>query len=316
MTFALDRRALIGATALAATPSITRAQSQRSLRVGNQRGGLRSLLEVSRVTRDLPYRIEWSEFPAAQPLLEALNANAVDLGSMGDLNFFSVYSSGAPIKAIAATRSDGASQNIVVRGDSPIRTVADLRGKRVAAARGGWTHYSLLAILHQAGIPFSDVRFAWLLPAEAALAFRTGEVDAWSVWEPYTSLEVLNFGARVLADARGLTPSASVLAVHNDALTQRREQLVDFVVRNRRGWEWAQNNRQEYARFAASIIRQPVPVIERAYDVSQTRAVPIDDALVREFQVAVDQAQAWGVVPQRVNVAEAVDQSFSRGLGS
>lgn len=317
MTIAMSRRALLGAATLLATPAIARAQAApRTLRVGNQRGGLRSLLEVSGLARDLPYRIEWSEFPAAQPLLEALNANAVDLGSMGDLNFFSVYSSGAPIKAIAATRSDGASQNIVVRGDSPIRSVADLRGKRIAAARGGWTHYSLLTILHKAGIPFSDLRFAWLLPAEAALAFRTGEVDAWSVWEPYTSLEVLNFNARVLADARGLTPSASVLAVHNDALTQRREQLLDFVRRNARGWAWAQGNRDEYARFTAQIIRQPVPVIQRAYEVSQTRAVPIDDALVREFQTAVDQAQAWGVVPQRVTVAEAVDQSFSRDLGA
>lgn len=310
MTFTLDRRALIGATALVASPAIAQT---RTLRVGNQRGGLRSLLDVSGVARDLPYRIDWSEFPAAQPLLEALNANAVDLGSMGDLNFFSVYFSGAPIKAIAATRSDGASQNIVVKGDGPIRTVADLRGKRVAAARGGWTHYSLLAILHQAGIPFSEVRFAWLLPAEAALAFRTGEVDAWSVWEPYTSLEVLNFGGRVLADARGLVPSASVLAVHNDALTQRRAQLLDFVERNRRGWAWAQDHRQEYARSTAQIIRQPVPVIERAYEVSQTRAIPIDDALAREFQTAVDRAHEWGVIPNRVNVAEAVDQSFSRG---
>ncbi len=157
------------------------------------------------------------------------------------------------------------------------------------------------------------MRFAWLLPAEAALAFRTGEVDAWSVWEPYTSLEVLNFDARVLADARGLVPSASVLAVHNDALTPRREQLQDFVQRHERGWAWAQQNLREYARFTAQIIRQPVPVIERAYEVNQTRAVPIDDALVREFQTAVDQAHEWGVVPGRVNVAEAVDQSFSRG---
>ncbi|MBX6385610.1 MAG: ABC transporter substrate-binding protein [Microbispora sp.] len=317
MTFATTRRALLGTATLLATPAIARAQAaQRTLRVGNQRGGLRSLLEISGVARDLPYRIEWSEFPAAQPLLEALNANAVDLGSMGDLNFFSVYSSGAPIKAIAATRSDGASQNIIVRGDSPIRSVADLRGKRIAAARGGWTHYSMLAILQKAGIPFSEVRFAWLLPAEAGLAFRSGEVDAWSVWEPYTSLQVLEFGARVLTDARGLTPSASVLAVHNTALTERRDQLLDFVQRNARGWAWAQHNLAEYARSTAQIIRQPVPVIERAYQVNQTRAVRIDEALVQEFQQAVDQAHAWGVVPQRVRVADAVDQSFTRDLGA
>ncbi|MBK1656649.1 ABC transporter substrate-binding protein [Paracraurococcus ruber] len=314
------RRALLGAAPLVvplAVPRASRAQSAaRTLRVGNQRGGLRSLLEASGVAQDLPYRIEWSEFPAAQPLLEALNAHAVDLGTMGDLNFFSVYSSGAPITAIAASRSDGASQAIVVRGDSPIRGVADLRGKRVAAARGGWTHYSLLSILHQAGIPFGDVRFAWLLPAEAALAFRTGEVDAWSIWEPYTSLEVLNFGARVLADARGLTPSASVLAVNNRSLAERREQLLDFVRRDARAWAWAQENRAAYARVTAQAIRQPEPVLLRAYEVNRTRAVPIDAALVREFQQAVDRAHAWGVIPGKVSVADAVDQSFTRDLGT
>ncbi|WP_165839009.1 ABC transporter substrate-binding protein [Roseicella frigidaeris] len=312
---ATTRRALLGASTLLAAPAGLRAQSTpKVLRVGNQRGGLRSLLEVSGVAEDLPYRIDWSEFPAAQPLLEALNANAVDLGTMGDLNFFSVYSSGAPIKAFSASRSDGASQAIIVRGDGPIREVADLRGKRVAAARGGWTHYSLLAILHRAGIPFSDVRFAWLLPAEAALAFRTGEVDAWSIWEPYTSLEVLNFGARVLADARGLTPSASLLAVNNRALAERREQLQDFVQRDARAWGWAQANRAAHARATAQIIRQPEPVLLRAYEVNRTRAVPIDDALIREFQQAVDQAHAWGVIPGQVKVAEAVDQSFTRSL--
>ncbi|MDO9713421.1 ABC transporter substrate-binding protein [Paracraurococcus lichenis] len=313
----IARRAFLGAAALLASPALLRAQpAPRLLRVGNQRGGLRSLIEASGVAQDLPYRIEWSEFPAAQPLLEALNANAVDLGTMGDLNFFSVYSSGAPIKAISASRSDGASQAIVVRGDSGIRTVADLRGKRVAAARGGWTHYSLLAILHAAGVPFQDVRFAWLLPAEAALAFRTGEVDAWSIWEPYTSLEVLNFGTRVLADARGLTPSASVLAVNNRALAERREQLQDFVRRDARAWAWAQENRAAYARVTALAIRQPEPVLIRAYEVNHTRAVPIDAALVREFQQAVDQAHAWGVIPGKVSVADAVDQSFTRDLGT
>jgi sulfonate transport system substrate-binding protein len=312
---ALRRRAILaGAAALLAAPAFIssgQAQTQRTLRVGNQRGGLRSLLEVSGVAKDLPYRIEWSEFPAAQPLLEALNANAVDLGSMGDLNFFSVYSSGAPIKAIAATRSDGASQAIVARGESKIRTVADLRGKRVAAARGGWTHYSLLAILKQAGIDPAELKIVWLLPAEAALALRSGDIDAWSLWEPYTSLEVLNFGARVVADARGLTPSASVIAVHDKALAERRPQLEDFVRRNAAGWAWARDHLDDYARSTAQIIRQPEPVIRRAYGISDTRAIPIDAALVREFQAAVDAAAAWGVVPKRIDVADAVVQNFA-----
>ena len=109
-----------------------------TLRVGDQKGGNRSLLEISGYAKDLPYKIEWSEFPAAAPILEALNAGALDVGYTGDLSFLTVYAAGAPIKAIGGTRSDARTQAILVRQDSPIKSVADLKGKRLAGTRGGW----------------------------------------------------------------------------------------------------------------------------------------------------------------------------------
>ncbi len=278
--------------------------------MGNQKGGLRPLFEASGVGKGAPYPIEWSEFQAAQPLLEALNADAVDIGSAGDLNFFSVYANGAPIKAVGATRSDGAAQSIVVRGDSPIRTVADLRGRRVATARGGWTHYSLLRILESAGVKPSELTIVLLLPSDAAIAFRSGAVDAWSVWEPFTSLEVVQFDARVLAHARGLTPSASLLAASDPALRDKRPQIADFVARQARGWTWARDHLPDYASSTARLIHLPGPVVQRAYEVNDTRAIPIDDALIREFQTAVDHAVTDGIVSRHFDVAGSVDRNF------
>jgi sulfonate transport system substrate-binding protein len=108
-----------------------------TLRVGDQKGGNRSLLEIAGLTKDLPYRIEWSEFPAAAPILEALNAGALDVGYTGDLSFLTVYAAGAPIKAIGGTRSDARTQAILVRQDSPIKTAADLKGQETGRnARG------------------------------------------------------------------------------------------------------------------------------------------------------------------------------------
>lgn len=306
-----SRRHLLGAAmALPLMAPVIARAALPILRVANQRGGLRSLLEAAGLARDLPYRIEWSEFPAAQPLLEALNADAVDVGSMGDLNFFSVAASGAPIRAIGATRQYGASQALVVKDAGPLKTVADLRGKRIAAARGGWTHYSLLRILHQAGVEPAETRIAWLLPAEAGLAFRSGEIDAWSVWEPYTSLEVLNFGARVLADARGLTPSASILAANDTAIRTKRALLADLVRRQATGWTWAQANIPAYAAATAALIRLPEPVLQRAYTVSATRGISLDPPLLAEWQQAVDLAVEYGVIPKRISVADVVDTSF------
>src|SRR4029078_13070771 len=87
------------------------------LRVGEQKGGNRSLLEISGYAKDLPYKIEWSEFPAAAPIIEALNAGAVDGGYTGDMSFLTVYAAVAPIKAIGSTRSDARTQAILVRKD-------------------------------------------------------------------------------------------------------------------------------------------------------------------------------------------------------
>src|SRR6188474_1017420 len=130
-----------------------------TLRVGDQKGGNRSLLEISGFAKDLPYKIEWSEFPAAAPILEALNAGALDVGYTGDLSFLTVYAAGAPIKAIGGTRSDAKTQAILVRQDSPIKSVADLKGKRLAGTRGGWGQFLINATLEKAGYKIEEATF-------------------------------------------------------------------------------------------------------------------------------------------------------------
>src|SRR3954466_14464033 len=124
----------IGATLFGAAISVAAAASSFAadtvtLRVGDQKGGNRSLLEISGYAKDLPYKIEWSEFPAAAPILEALNAGALDVGYTGDLSFLTVYAAGAPIKAIGGTRSDARTHALLVPQDSPTRTPAALKGQ-------------------------------------------------------------------------------------------------------------------------------------------------------------------------------------------
>ena len=213
---------------------------------------------------------------------------------------------------MGATRSSGASQAIVVR-DPALQTGADLRGRKVATARGGWTHYALFRILEHAGVKPSEVDIAWLLPSDAALAFRTGALGAWTVWEPFISLEVVQFDARVLADAQGLTPSASVLAAGEAAIRDKTAAIADFNRRVAAGWVWANAHRSDYARSTAALIRQPIPVIERAYATSAEHGIPIDATLVAEFQEAVGRAVGYGIVSRPFDVAQAIDRRFMGG---
>src|SRR6478735_1852895 len=157
---------LFGAAVAIAIVTSALAAEPVTLRVGDQKGGNRSLLEISGYAKDLPYKIEWSEFPAAAPILEALNAGALDVGYTGDLSFLSVYAAGAPIKAIGGTRSDARTQAILVRQDSAIKSVADLKGKRLAGTRGGWGQFLIDATLEKAQIKLEDATFAPLGPVE------------------------------------------------------------------------------------------------------------------------------------------------------
>src|SRR5438445_12724054 len=143
--------ALVAATVTLCGAAAAFAEDTVVLRVGDQKGGNRSLLDSSGYAKDLPYRIEWSEFPAAAPILEALNAGALDVGYTGDLSFLTVYAAGAPIKAIGGTRSDARTQAILVRKDSPIQSAADLKRKRLAGTRGGWRQFLIDATVENAG---------------------------------------------------------------------------------------------------------------------------------------------------------------------
>lgn len=307
------RRVLLAAAALLATPAILRAQSLPVLRVGNQKGGVRSLLEASGQDKGTPYRIEWSEFPAAAPLLEALNAGALDVGSQGEFPFLAVYANGAPIRAVGATRADPRSQAILVRGDSPLKTVADLRGRKIAINRGGWGHYLARAALAEAKVDVSEVTLVPLGPVDAALAFRSGAIDAWPVWQPYVAIETETFGARVLRDGTGLCPTVTLTSVHVDALAGKRALIQDFLVRQQKGWDWARDHLPAFAAATAALTRIPEPLMRKAQASQDSRAVPLDAALLAELQQAADRAVEYGVLSRKVSVAAAFDTGFALG---
>jgi sulfonate transport system substrate-binding protein len=144
------------------------------LKVGSQRGGTKAILIASGALEGAPYKIEWSEFAAAQPLLEAVAAGAVDLGEAGDAPFLFAYAGGSSIKAVQAGKSGGSATALLVRKDAPIRSVADLRGKKIATGRGSIGHYLLLRLLEEAELKPTDVQIVFLSPGDAKAAFSSG----------------------------------------------------------------------------------------------------------------------------------------------
>jgi sulfonate transport system substrate-binding protein len=298
-------------TICAAIPAL--AEDTVVLRVGDQKGGNRSLLEISGLTKDLPYKIEWSEFPAAAPILEALNAGALDVGYTGDLSFLTVYAAGAPIKAIGGTRSDARTQAILVKGNSPIRSAADLKGKRLAGTRGGWGQFLIDATLEKAGNKIEDATFAPLGPVDAKTALLAGSVDAWAVWEPYISFATLKDGARVVADGQGLTPTITFIVASDTAIAGKRAAVQDLVQRLNKARLWSLDHLAEYARSTAELTKLPEDVLLQAYTAQRTSLIAIDEDVVKEVQEASDRSTRYGILGKKLDVSKAVDRSFTAG---
>ncbi|CAX23342.1 MAG: ABC transporter substrate-binding protein [Methylorubrum extorquens] len=301
-----------------ALASLTPARAEEVLRVGDQRGNARALMEATGVLDGLPYRLEWSEFPAAAPLLEALNAGVIDAGGVGDAPFTFAAAAGVPVKAFLAFRNRQDGLAILVRPDSAIRTVADLQGKRIATNRGSIGHQVVLAALEEAGQPADSVQFRFLPPADAKLALTSGAVDAWSTWEPYTSAAELAGLVRVLRDGNGITPGLSYAVASDAALKSKRALLADYAARLARARARALTDPAPYAAAWSRLIGLPEAVPLRWFGRARYRTVPIDDAVIADEQRIIDLYVRAGLIPAaRAPRAEAIlDTGFSDALAA
>ncbi|MFZ4286538.1 ABC transporter substrate-binding protein [Variovorax sp. HJSM1_2] len=302
------RAAFTAATTLLAAPWV-QAQGRPVLRAGDQKGGLRALLEAADGLKDLPYDIQWSEFPAAAPLAEALNANAVDLGPIGDGPLLFTLAAGSRVKAFAANRSDAYGTAVLVRPDSTLKTAADLKGKRIGTNRGSVGHLVALRALESAGLRASDADFRFLPPPEAKLALTQGSIDAWSTWEPYTALAETGGHARVLVNGRGLMTGLSFLAATDDALKSKRAALRDFQQRVERAQLWSYQHSAEFGAALARIIGIPADAAKLQFERRATRWIPIDAQVLKDQQNTADFYLAAGLIRQRLDVSGTFDSA-------
>lgn len=287
------------------------ANAETVLRVGDQKGNARSVMEAAGVLSDLPYRIEWSEFPAAAPLLEALNADAIDAGSVGDAPFTFAAAAGVPVKAIAAIRSKQDGLAIVVPKDSPVRGLQDLVGKTVGTGRGSIGHQLILAALEQAGLKPDAVTIVYLLPAEAKAALSSGAIDGWSTWEPYTSQLELQEGARRVATGVGITPGLSFLVARPDAIEAKRAALQDFVGRLAKARSWGTSNYPAYAEIWSKLVGLPQEVALQYLSRQAVRPVAIDDTVVADEQKTIDLYFRAGLIQTQLDAGTVLDRSFN-----
>jgi sulfonate transport system substrate-binding protein len=281
------------------------------LKAGDQKGGLRALLEAAGELTRLPYDIQWIEFPAAAPLAEALNAGAVDSGPIGDAPAIFAMAAGARMKIIGANRSDPYGTAVLVRPDSPMRTGADLKGRNIGTNRGSIGHFVALKALESAGLKLDAAHLRFLPPADAKLALLNGSIDAWATWEPYTAMAETSGHARVLVNGRGLWSGLSFLAATDNALAGKREVLRDFLQRVVRAQNWSNRNVADFSAALARIIGIPPEAARLQFERRRQEWRPLDEAIIAEQQRSADFYLRAGLLRQRLDVRPTFDTGFA-----
>jgi sulfonate transport system substrate-binding protein len=310
-SIALTRRRLapIAAGLLFAHPRPGRASA--SLIVGDQKGGAKSLMAASGVLTGIEHMIEWNIFAAAAPLLEALNAGAIDCGGVGDAPFAFARAAGVKAKVITATRSSGASTALLVPATSTVRAFADLKGRTIGTGKGSVGHFLLVAARERAGLSAGDINLAFLSPADAKAAFVAGAIDAWSTWGPYVYLAVQQNKARILLDGQGLMSGLSYEIATERAIAEKRDLLRTFSERLEKALHWGLANVDAYAAAWANETGVPYDVARQTLLVRGFTPAPIDARMIADQQHTVDVYFHEGVLPVHYDAAAGFDASFN-----
>jgi sulfonate transport system substrate-binding protein len=295
--------------------TIATAGAQTTLRVGDQKGNSQAVMEAAGVLKDVPYKIEWKEFPAAAPLLEALGAGAIDTGLVGDAPFTFAAAANVPVKAIGAIRQSQEGLAILVPRDSHVHGFEDLRGKKIATGRGSIGHQLILAALESKGWSTNDVQIVFLAPSDAKVAYTQGSVDAWSTWEPYVSQEEVLFQSRRIITAEGITPGIGFQVASPDAIRDKRTELADFLRRLTAARAWSLNNVSAYAETWGRLMNIPPAVPLNWLSRAKIRIAPIDDVVVADEQKTIDLYFRSGLIKHQLDAAGIVDRSFSEAIG-
>jgi len=309
------RRALIAVAALAVLGSAMPASSPvaaeplKEIRIGFQRAGIFPAVKQRRTVEDaLKPRgidVKWVEFSFGPPLLEALNTGNIDFGYTGDAPPVFAQAARANLLYVAALPSIGTNEAIVVPEDSPIKTLADLKGKKIGFAKGSSAHNTTVAALEKAGLSYSDITPVYLAPADAATAFSGGSLDAWTIWDPYLALTEKG-KVRVLAFAKEVHESNAFFLANKDFTGQHAEIVALLNQTFAQESKWANQNRPEIIKTLHEATSVDTEALTRAVDRSQFLVTPVTDKVIATQQAVADRFFKLGLIPKAVTVKDIV----------
>ncbi len=303
-------RLSVGTAAAAAFASRANAQGAvKEIRIGYQKNGVlvitRQQAALEKHFSPQGIEVKWVEFSSGPPMMEAMNVGSVDYGAVGDSPPVFAQAAGAAI-VYAAGQPITNGQGILVPKDSPIRSIAELKGKRVGFTKGSSAHNIVVQTLERAGLTYADITPVYLTPPDAGPAFANGSIDAWAIWDPYFAIGETKQNGRILINAREVTKTNSFYIANRDFAKNHGailQQIVDVTTATAK---WAEQHRDEVAKSLAAVTGIPLDIQTIAANRSAFVVGPVTDDIVATQQGVADRFYRLGLIPKPIVIRDIV----------
>src|SRR4051794_29565884 len=300
----------VGTAAAAAFASHASAQGAvKEIRIGYQKNGVlvitRQQAALEKHFSSQGIEVKWVEFSSGPPLMEAMNVGSIDYGAVGDSPPVFAQAAGAAI-VYAAGQAVTNGQGILLPQNSAIRSIADLKGKRVGFTKGSSAHNITVQTLEKAGLTYADITPVYLIPPDAGPAFANGSIDAWSIWDPYFAIGETKQNGRILVNASDITKSNSFYIANRDFARNHGSLLQQIIEVTVSTAKWAEQHRDEVAKSLSAITGIPLDIQTAAANRASFAVGPITDDIIATQQGVADRFFKLGLIPKSVVVRDIV----------
>ncbi|MEJ1976986.1 MAG: aliphatic sulfonate ABC transporter substrate-binding protein [Acetobacteraceae bacterium] len=283
-----------------------RSHAAVPLRIGYQKNGSLVIVRQQHRLDTLSATVEWVEFASGPPILEGLNAGAIDFCATGDTPPIFAQAAGADLVYVGGQPIAGRNSAILVHRDSSIRTLPDLRGKRVAYTKGSSAHNFVVKALALAGMVPSDIQSVFLQPPDAGAAFRSGSVDAWAIWDPFYAIAAAEPTTRVLTTAEGVAPSNSFFLARRAYADQNPALILDVLSAINGAADWARSHPDALADIMAQVTGVPLATQRVAAPRGVYAVQTMDQAIINQQQEIADTFARLRIIPTRIDIRTAL----------
>jgi sulfonate transport system substrate-binding protein len=288
--------------------------SSVTLNIGDQKGtGAEALLQAAGLINKLPFKANWSDFTSGPPMLQAMGSGSVDIGGVGDAPPVFAAAGGEQVALVGARVTPPEGAALVVPKNSPITSISQLKGKKIAVSQGSSADYHLLTVLNKAGLTTKQVTLDYLQPADALAAFNSGHVDAWDIWSPYIEQVTAQDNARILVNGNGYGSDYSFEVASRAALNDpaKAAAIKDYLKILNQAYVWSETHTAQWAKLWGDATGLPSSIMLKAAQDDVNKPTTITPTVITAEQQLVTAFYKAGLIPTNVNMSSYSVTTFN-----